>query len=346
MHYMIAISGYAGSGMRICSGCKQEKSFVNFSIDHSRNSPTRYCRDCMRIASISHRLKIKEKIKSIIFNDTDKVYCNKCESWKTRLQFYKASSTKNGLSSFCKKCDQRKGILLRIKNKSRINVQIPKHKICCKCKTNKQSNSYFLDKSKKDGLNSICKECEEKRYIDERKAAFIALGGIKCNKCGITSIEFLTIQHINNDGKEHRIISNPRKLYKDVTLNPDRSSYEVLCICCNKEDFMDNYMHTKDFILNARKRLTVLKLISNGVIKCSCINCDETKVRRLCIDHIVPYKINNEGPRNKALYDWIIAKNKSDDEKLRRRLKFQILCHNCNMAKGVSNICKVHKCIT
>lgn len=83
---------------------------------------------------------------------------------------------------------------------------------------------------------------------------------------------------------------------------------------------------------NFKKRLSVLKHYSGGDIKCNC--CEEKEFKFMCIDHI-----NGGGNKHKReighggsrLCDWIKKNNFPDG--------FQILCHNCNMAKGFYGEC-------
>lgn len=66
--------------------------------------------------------------------------------------------------------------------------------------------------------------------------------------------------------------------------------------------------------------------------KCAC--CGETEPDFLAIDHI-----NNDGAEHRkeigsdgrALYLWLRRNNYPEG--------FQVLCHNCNMAKGLYGIC-------
>lgn len=86
--------------------------------------------------------------------------CSKCKKSLPRNidYFYKDRSRKDGFTHSCKQC--RKGkytnhILLRELHESG-------YKICIKCKTKHLSTPEFFsrDKSRKDNLRIICKECE------------------------------------------------------------------------------------------------------------------------------------------------------------------------------------------
>ncbi len=62
---------------------------------------------------------------------------------------------------------------------------------------------------------------------------FNAYGGAVCSCCGETHIEFLSIDHANNDGAEHRKIVPASKLYNWLKTNNFPSGYKVLCMNCN-----------------------------------------------------------------------------------------------------------------
>ncbi len=75
-----------------------------------------------------------------------------------------------------------------------------------------------------------------------RREVFMAYGGFRCRCCGETEEKFLSIDHINNDGAEHRrelgynsgngkgASSKTLKWLKD---NGFPSGFQVLCMNCN-----------------------------------------------------------------------------------------------------------------
>lgn len=106
-------------------------------------------------------------------------------------------------------------------------------KVCIKCSVEKALEDFYADKHKKDGRHTVCKECAKAdrraRYAedpDKYKARMkawqsankdkinaryrrlreemIEAYGAKCACCGQTGYEFLNIDHVNNDGAEHR----------------------------------------------------------------------------------------------------------------------------------------------
>ncbi len=81
-----------------------------------------------------------------------------------------------------------------------------------------------------------------------------------------------------------------------------------------------------------KRRMLVLQFYGSNPPQCKC--CGEQTIQFLSIDHI-----NGGGNKHRkeiggsgyALYSWIIKNNFPDG--------FQILCHNCNQAKGYYGIC-------
>jgi hypothetical protein len=59
----------------------------------------------------------------------------------------------------------------------------------------------------------------------------------KCGCCGISQIDFLTIDHVNNDGhierKSKRHAASGNSLYRRIVKENWPSNYQVLCFNCN-----------------------------------------------------------------------------------------------------------------
>lgn len=65
-----------------------------------------------------------------------------------------------------------------------------------------------------------------------RKTVIVAYGG-KCVCCGESDWHFLTLDHINNDGAEHRKKIGQSRLYIWAEQNNYPSTLQVLCFNCN-----------------------------------------------------------------------------------------------------------------
>lgn len=98
----------------------------------------------------------------------------------------------------------------------------------------------------------ICPICSEKKKIykrtrtqREKDLVFAAYGGYRCNCCGETEPKFLSIDHINNDGAEHKRQLNLTKnkhrndrtngsnWYQTIIRLGFPPIFQILCMNCN-----------------------------------------------------------------------------------------------------------------
>jgi hypothetical protein len=84
--------------------------------------------------------------------------CSKCKLEKPVTEFRKGSG-KDSLRASCRRCDLESGRSYGLRNSSRETVIIPELKVCLRCNLLKTNLEFHKSKSKKDGLNSACREC-------------------------------------------------------------------------------------------------------------------------------------------------------------------------------------------
>ncbi len=75
-----------------------------------------------------------------------------------------------------------------------------------------------------------------KRCHAKDKAVVIAHYGGKCACCGESRVEFLTIDHINNDGPKHRAEltkGHESRFYSALIKHGFPACVQVLCMNCN-----------------------------------------------------------------------------------------------------------------
>lgn len=85
-------------------------------------------------------------------------------------------------------------------------------------------------KSNPDKYNKI-----HRKYTRSRRIKVIKLLGSKCTCCGETIIEFLSVQHKNNDGAKHRRKIGSGATYNWILKNPIKAKevLEIMCMNCN-----------------------------------------------------------------------------------------------------------------
>ena len=90
------------------------------------------------------------------------------------------------------------------------------------------------------GKRSVCIACYDRIAAESRartkQEALDGYGG-KCNCCGIDKPVFLTIDHVNDDGKDHRRPSGSRitgvQFYRQIIRAGWPAEFQVLCWNCN-----------------------------------------------------------------------------------------------------------------
>lgn len=80
-------------------------------------------------------------------------------------------------------------------------------------------------------------------YYRLQHAAIEAYGGYRCAWCGITEPLVLCIDHVNNDGREHRRqigATGGHKFYKWLRDNGYPEGFQVLCMNCNHAKYRND----------------------------------------------------------------------------------------------------------
>lgn len=73
-----------------------------------------------------------------------------------------------------------------------------------------------------------------KAYRRNLKRKLIAGYGSKCTCCGESTLEFLTLEHLNGDGQAHRkAMKSSQGTYRDIIARNFPPEYTVLCMNCN-----------------------------------------------------------------------------------------------------------------
>ena len=93
-----------------------------------------------------------------------------------------------------------------------------------------------------EAANLRCVPCRDRgraratRYSRKiRDKAWDHYGGAHCACCGETDHNFLSLDHVNNDGADHRrsLADHSMNFYQWLKLNNYPPGYQVLCMNCN-----------------------------------------------------------------------------------------------------------------
>jgi hypothetical protein len=101
-----------------------------------------------------------------------------------------------------------------------------KHRACGYCMTCYQRTRYQTDPQYREH-----KKAAYRHWHQQLRAKVIAfLGGPVCRRCG--AVECLEIDHVNDNGAEHRRAARTPTVLRYVLTHPDE--FQILCQSCNR----------------------------------------------------------------------------------------------------------------
>ena len=165
--------------------------------------------------------------------------CVKCKEVKHISLFSKCKQSKDGLKRECKYCNK-----IRRRGYTHLPLDIPLDmKICSGCKTEKSSNTFNKNRAERDGLQSKCRECNEKMRKEYLETPLDPVPAEKfCTYCKLEkrSLEF-NKNSAGKDGLQSWCKSCDRekhylKNYNLTTLeiNAMLENQEYLCAICRR----------------------------------------------------------------------------------------------------------------
>jgi hypothetical protein len=169
--------------------------------------------------------------------------------------------------------------------------------------------------------------------------------GRKCECCGEDQIEFLCFDHTNGGGEiQRREVGSGTTFQWWLLKNNFPEGIRVLCHNCNfciwangqcihkgppNKTGSSRYEYMRGLRLEVKHSL--LKYYGGNTPKCVC--CKQAQLEFLSLDHINGggKKHQRDVGRGSTFYRWIIDNNYPSI--------FQVMCHNCNHAKGSNKTC-------
>jgi hypothetical protein len=210
---------------RQCSSVYQKE----YNIKHKEKIRERHKRyDNRNSAKYSkrHENKTKEKFIGGLLETAKELVCTHCKKLLPYSDFTPNFGKTRGASYWCKEC-------VRIAARSRKDLN--QENGLCRCGRVRSGPEKQCD---------VCKDRDTKVRANIKMQIITAYGGkCQCIGCDVAEPKFLTIDHIFNDGAEHRKQINPKtngRTGQGVTLyrwliknNFPKDRYQLLCWNCN-----------------------------------------------------------------------------------------------------------------
>jgi len=220
-------------------------------------------------------------------------------------------------------------------NKNRRSYRL-QNMLCVQCGEPQSPGFKYCDNCLKYRVRAVAKY--NKRYPEKQKEYYSRIRlevlkkyGDKCEICGENLLEFLCIDHRNNDGSYERNRSSfgTAQFYARLRKNPIRKDLRVLCYNCNNTNSIQEAKNAsskqiervkaREYRLKVKKE--VMKKYGNA---CSC--CGKIDIDCLAIDH----KNNDGGKERRQRYGRNYCCTSKWYLMLRRETKrddLQVLCH-------------------
>jgi hypothetical protein len=153
--------------------------------------------------------------------------CKSCSELLPLSDFKLHKEYADGHTNRCKKCLRLIYASLPAKRITR------KAKRCSRCETVKPIASFRSHAGHADGHYAHCKACEKRQWDSARDETYAAYGGYKCACCGEAEPLFLSVDHVANNGGEHRKREiHARKLVEYLKRRRFPKGYQILCWNC------------------------------------------------------------------------------------------------------------------
>ena len=161
---------------KTCRDCRLQKSLMEFTIHkESKDRLSNHCRSCQkqrrRQSYERNRTRLAEKLLTGIKQ------CRQCGETKSTQEFHRNYANLEGLHNLCKTC-RRASDKRRFEKIERILAGSPPtgKKVCAKCKEETELTKFYVDRTKKDGRKSYCKQCsneQKKKWLQNNPRNFV-----------------------------------------------------------------------------------------------------------------------------------------------------------------------------
>jgi len=147
--------------------------------------------------------------------------CSKCQEYKEESEFHKNRAMKDGLAHYCKPCLLEHNRLWRVREKYD--------------ETTKTLKMRAAGEWNKSPENKERRLFTQKAYRQRIRMEVVKNYGGKCDCCGESRREFLSIDHVEGGGNKHRqeLRRAGNGFYLWLRKNNYPSGFRVLCHNCN-----------------------------------------------------------------------------------------------------------------
>jgi len=259
--------------------------------------------------------------------------CYKCERDLPLEDFGNNRSKPDGKSTECRKCKSDQDKEYRRRNKGKCQQKARAYYLANKESIIKKSCDWARENPVEHNIR--CNKIKKKLKLET--FAEYCDDAVRCRNCGEDDIDILTIDHVNDNGAEHRreiglAGRGGYPFYQWLKNNSYPDGFQVLCYNCNfrkrnKQLKPENPTHIQEVRAAYARRIKLECLDAYGGHECP---CGETDIEVLTLDHVNDDGAEhrrNTGTRGQNFYHMLRKNGFPNDPPL------QVLCLNCQIKK-------------
>jgi len=314
-----------------------------FNIDVQRTKRREYLdknKEKNKAQKKAYNLEYRDKNKKKLAERDHERYVINAKKIKTNAKIYREKNREK-----IKIKDKARHKIYRENNKEKVKESIKrwyennKERALNRTRKWRESNrerSSAISKSYRKRNKEKISELQKVRAKKEKRQALEVLGGCICKICGVTNLNFLTIDHIDSSGyldKKNGLYASTmyRAIVKGTIKEEKLNNLRVLCYnhnCSRSRGYLD--LPRKDQTRDQRRQAKLWKEAFAFFGPC---HCGISELKFLTISHI-----HNDGAERRkkgekkgsALLAWFRAQGWPESLKK----KFCLECFNCNCSRG------------
>lgn len=164
------------SGSKTCRDCGLQKPLLEFTVHkESKDRLSNHCRSCQKKRRRQSYERNRTRLAEKLLTGTKR--CRQCGETKPTQEFHRNYANLEGLHNLCKTC-RRASDKRRFEKIERVLAGDPPtgKKMCAKCKDEMELTNFYVDRTKKDGRKTYCKQCsneQKKKWLQNNPGKLV-----------------------------------------------------------------------------------------------------------------------------------------------------------------------------
>ena len=153
---------------KTCRNCRLQKLLTEFTVHkETKDRLSNHCRLCQKKRRRQSYARNRTRLAEKFLTGTKR--CRQCGEIKSAQEFHRNYANLEGLHNLCKTCRRASDRRRFEKNERSLADNPPTgKKVCAKCEEETELTNFYVDRTKKDGRKTYCKQCsntQKKKWL-------------------------------------------------------------------------------------------------------------------------------------------------------------------------------------